>query len=299
MAILGQEVPEHAARGGRPGRRDRGEPAVLPALHRPGHAVAARRRRRRAGSAGSTEVLELVGLRDRAKERVKTYSLGMKQRLAVASALLKEPEAADPRRAGQRAGPRRHPGDAHADAQPRRVRDDRGAVQPHPRRDPADLRLGHDHLGRPAGGRRPGRGGARPAHRPARCGSGSEPGVDLRGRRRGAARAGARVDRRARPPDGRPTSTSPAWITRMLAAAGHLRQRAGPGRGRPGERLPRADRHRAGRGRAPPGGPVRGGARHGHRAGGDSEPLPRGDAPAGQAPVHPLSACSARWSCWP
>jgi ABC-2 type transport system ATP-binding protein len=37
-------------------------------------------------------VLEVVGLRDRAKERVKTYSLGMKQRLAVASALLKAPE---------------------------------------------------------------------------------------------------------------------------------------------------------------------------------------------------------------
>ncbi len=37
------------------------------------------------------EVLEIVGLRDRAKDRVKTYSLGMKQRLAVASALLKEP----------------------------------------------------------------------------------------------------------------------------------------------------------------------------------------------------------------
>ena len=36
-------------------------------------------------------VLELVGLRERAKERVKTYSLGMKQRLAVASALLKNP----------------------------------------------------------------------------------------------------------------------------------------------------------------------------------------------------------------
>jgi ABC-2 type transport system ATP-binding protein len=36
-------------------------------------------------------VLELVGLRDRAKDRVKTYSLGMKQRLAVASALLKQP----------------------------------------------------------------------------------------------------------------------------------------------------------------------------------------------------------------
>jgi ABC-2 type transport system ATP-binding protein len=38
------------------------------------------------------EVLELVGLRDRAKDRVKTYSLGMKQRLAVASALLKQPD---------------------------------------------------------------------------------------------------------------------------------------------------------------------------------------------------------------
>lgn len=39
-----------------------------------------------------TAVLELVGLRDRARERVRTYSLGMKQRLAVASALLKEPK---------------------------------------------------------------------------------------------------------------------------------------------------------------------------------------------------------------
>ena len=37
------------------------------------------------------EVLELVGLRDRSADRVKTYSLGMKQRLAVASALLKHP----------------------------------------------------------------------------------------------------------------------------------------------------------------------------------------------------------------
>ena len=37
------------------------------------------------------EVLELVGLRDRAKDKVKSFSLGMKQRLAVASALLKNP----------------------------------------------------------------------------------------------------------------------------------------------------------------------------------------------------------------
>ncbi|MEV4659229.1 ATP-binding cassette domain-containing protein [Micromonospora sp. NPDC049301] len=38
------------------------------------------------------EVLETVGLRDRGDERVKGYSLGMKQRLAVASALLKDPQ---------------------------------------------------------------------------------------------------------------------------------------------------------------------------------------------------------------
>ncbi|GAB3955246.1 hypothetical protein GCM10027614_63950 [Micromonospora vulcania] len=38
------------------------------------------------------EVLEQVGLHDRGDERVKGYSLGMKQRLAVASALLKDPQ---------------------------------------------------------------------------------------------------------------------------------------------------------------------------------------------------------------
>jgi len=38
------------------------------------------------------EVLEQVGMRDRAADRVRSYSLGMKQRLAVASALLKSPE---------------------------------------------------------------------------------------------------------------------------------------------------------------------------------------------------------------
>jgi ABC-2 type transport system ATP-binding protein len=38
------------------------------------------------------EVLEIVGLADRAGDRVKGYSLGMRQRLAVASALLKSPD---------------------------------------------------------------------------------------------------------------------------------------------------------------------------------------------------------------
>src|SRR5690348_9138016 len=38
------------------------------------------------------EVLDLVGLRDRQRDRVRTYSLGMKQRLGVAMALLQDPE---------------------------------------------------------------------------------------------------------------------------------------------------------------------------------------------------------------
>jgi ABC-2 type transport system ATP-binding protein len=48
-----------------------------------------------AGNLPQTRVdwaFELVGLRERALEKVKTYSLGMKQRLAVASALLKQPK---------------------------------------------------------------------------------------------------------------------------------------------------------------------------------------------------------------
>ncbi len=50
-------------------------------------ATAGRVRRRRVD-----EVLEIVGLRDRAKDRVRSFSLGMKQRLAIASALLKSPQ---------------------------------------------------------------------------------------------------------------------------------------------------------------------------------------------------------------
>lgn len=38
------------------------------------------------------EALEIVGLRDRAGDRVKSYSLGMKQRLAIAATLLKTPK---------------------------------------------------------------------------------------------------------------------------------------------------------------------------------------------------------------
>ena len=58
------------------------------------------------------EVLELVGLTPAAQRKFKGYSLGMKQRLGIASAHARRPEGADPGRAGQRAGPRGHPLDA-------------------------------------------------------------------------------------------------------------------------------------------------------------------------------------------
>jgi ABC-2 type transport system ATP-binding protein len=90
MTILGQHVPERLPEvAGRVGAIVESPQFFGPFTARDTLTLLADAggvRRARVG-----EVLELVGLRDRAKDRVKTYSLGMKQRLAVASALLKEP----------------------------------------------------------------------------------------------------------------------------------------------------------------------------------------------------------------
>ncbi|MGK5679528.1 ATP-binding cassette domain-containing protein [Actinoplanes sp. URMC 104] len=91
MAILGREVPAHLSEvAGQVGAivespQFFGNFTAQDTLSLLADAGGVRRDRVHA-------VLELVGLRDRAKDRVKTYSLGMKQRLAVASALLKEPK---------------------------------------------------------------------------------------------------------------------------------------------------------------------------------------------------------------
>ena len=90
MAILGREVPEHLpAVAGRVG-------AIVESPQFFPHFTARDTLSLLADAGGVPqarvdEVLEMVGLRDRGKDRVKTYSLGMKQRLAVASALLKDP----------------------------------------------------------------------------------------------------------------------------------------------------------------------------------------------------------------
>src|SRR3954470_8732940 len=90
MSILGRQVPEHLPEvAGRVG-------AIVESPQFFGNFTAKDTLALLADAGGVrpervVEVLEQVGLRERATERVKTYSLGMKQRLAVASALLKEP----------------------------------------------------------------------------------------------------------------------------------------------------------------------------------------------------------------
>lgn len=91
MRILGTEVPKHLPQViGRVGALVE-EPLFLPSF-------SARTNLSLLAEASNIptfrvqQMLRLVGLTDRADDRVKGYSLGMKQRLGIASALLKDPE---------------------------------------------------------------------------------------------------------------------------------------------------------------------------------------------------------------
>ena len=104
---------------------------------------------RRAPQHRSTRSVETVGLTGRDGDRFKSYSLGMKQRLAIAATLLKEPDLLildEPTNGLDPAGIREI---RDTDPRPRRVRRDRAAQLAHPRRGPAGLHVGHDHRQRP------------------------------------------------------------------------------------------------------------------------------------------------------
>ena len=66
------------------------------------------------------ELLHEVRLEDAADKRADTYSRGMRQRLGIADALVKQPVGADPRRADDRDRPVRRRGAARAAPAPRR-----------------------------------------------------------------------------------------------------------------------------------------------------------------------------------
>ena len=74
-------------------------------------------------------LLEMVGLTERARSKFSTYSLGMKQRLGIAYALLADPRARVSGRADQRPGPGGHGRGAEPDSGARRRRADHPVVE--------------------------------------------------------------------------------------------------------------------------------------------------------------------------
>ena len=90
------------------GRRPRRVAVLLSVPVRPRRTCASLPRRARPVPTGRIEeLLELVGLRERATDKVSGYSLGMKQRLGIAGGAPQRPAAAPARRAGERARSRR------------------------------------------------------------------------------------------------------------------------------------------------------------------------------------------------
>ena len=157
------------------------------------------------------------GSGDAADRRFRGYSLGMKQRLGLAGALLLPRRLVDPRRADERPGPRRHP---------RRPRDHRRAARG--RRDgrrvvaPAHRGRGHLHARRraPVGlADRRGR-AAPPARRGRDAGSSSRPRTPISRWRRCARPAldAYRDDAPTSPPSSCPTGDAPEVIALLVRA---------------------------------------------------------------------------------
>ena len=105
-------------------------------------------RKRKVAETRARDLLDLLGLGDKASAVPGVLSGGQRQRLAIARALANEPTLAAGRRADRRAGLRRRPGGHRAAAAPARWRPDHPARHARQRRG-RRRRAGHPHAGRP------------------------------------------------------------------------------------------------------------------------------------------------------
>ena len=239
VEVLGQAVPRHSSEALLDvGALDRGSRLLPPPVGAPEPPPVRRRRAQRARGTRRPrieEVMERVGLADVGRRPVKAYSMGMRQRLGLAAALLRRPAPADPRRADQRPRPPGHPRAQDAVRRAGARGDDRVPLQPPPGRGGAHLHAGgHDgqrQAGRPGPGGRAAGADRTAAHRVARRLGG-----------RGLPAHPAHDGRVARPapPAGAPQRGAGRGGQQPARRPGPAHQRAGPGAADAGGRVPRA-----------------------------------------------------------
>ena len=131
-AVRPRPAGRRRERARRRGRLRRGA-ALLPLPDRPPNLELSRRSTAATRPSGSTPRSSRRARRPR-QDKVGGYSHGMRQRLGMAGALLRDPKLLHPRRARHRPRPRRHARHAPADPPARRRRHDRPALlAPHGR----------------------------------------------------------------------------------------------------------------------------------------------------------------------